>query len=100
MMIKIPNEALPFILLQRTGLQRLNFRFLRKLGVSYHPRLCGWECQWRGAAIRRESDGTGERRRIAAHRRCFFEHGAEAGHSRVWLGRVSIPQHVSCLILH
>ena len=54
MTIEIPDEALPFILLQRTGLQRLNFRFLRKLGVSYHPRLCGWECRWRGAAIRRD----------------------------------------------
>lgn len=54
MTIEVPNEALPFILLQRTGLQRLNFRFLRKLGVSYHPRLCGWECRWREAAIRRD----------------------------------------------
>ena len=52
MTIDVPNEALPFILLQRTGLQRLNFRFLRKLGVAYHPRLCAWECRWRGAAIR------------------------------------------------
>ena len=54
MIVNIPDEALPFILLQRTGLQRLNFRFLRKLGVSYHPRLCGLESRWRGAAIRRD----------------------------------------------
>ncbi len=49
--LSIPDEALPFILLQRTGLQRLNFRFLRKLGVAYHPRICTWECRWRRAAI-------------------------------------------------
>lgn len=53
MIIEIPDEALPFVLLQRTGLQRLNFRFLKKFGVAYHPRLCAWECRWRGAAIRR-----------------------------------------------
>lgn len=54
MTIEVPDDALPFILLQRTSLQRLNLRFLRKLGVTYYPRICNWECRIRGAAIRRD----------------------------------------------
>jgi SAM-dependent methyltransferase len=46
-----PDEAVKFILLQRTGLQKLNFKLLRKLGVDYYPRLCEWESRWRREAI-------------------------------------------------
>lgn len=52
MSLSIPDEALPFILLQRTGLQRFNPKLLRKLRIPYYPRLCRLECRFRAEAIR------------------------------------------------
>lgn len=43
----VPAEAVKFILLQRTGLQKFNSKLLRKLGVPYHPHLCHWESRLR-----------------------------------------------------
>ncbi len=43
----VPDEAVKFILLQRTGLQKFNFRICRKLGLSYYPHFCHWESKLR-----------------------------------------------------
>lgn len=51
----IPDASLPYILLQRTNLQRLNpklYRGLRKLPLHYESWLLGVEARLRGAAIK------------------------------------------------
>ena len=50
----VPAEAVQFILLQRTGLQKFNSNLLRKLGVPYHPHLCQLESRLRRGPIIRD----------------------------------------------
>jgi SAM-dependent methyltransferase len=47
----VPDEAVKFILLQRTGLQKFNFRIFRKLGVPYYPHFCLWESKLRRDSV-------------------------------------------------
>src|SRR5258708_28711139 len=49
--LNLPEPALKFVLLQRTGLQKLRLRLLTKLGVPYFPRICNLEARWRRDAI-------------------------------------------------
>lgn len=53
--LHIPDEAVPYILLQRTGLQRFNprrYRLLRRLSLPYETTLLPVEARLRAAAIR------------------------------------------------
>ena len=49
--LNLPDPALKFVLLQRTALQKLHFRWLTKLGIHYFPRFCNLEARWRRDAI-------------------------------------------------
>ncbi len=45
--LELPPEAVKYVLLQRTQLQKFHFRFLDKLGVDYANSLIDLECSWR-----------------------------------------------------
>jgi SAM-dependent methyltransferase len=49
----LPHSAYRYLLLQRTELQKLNFKWLKKMGVHYFPRLCEMEIALRSSSISR-----------------------------------------------